>query len=198
MNEDRDPERDQLKPIPEEFYSFSSGKPFIECISCNKELIQSGEPYVIEKAIRKYKGYKAQDVIFEYAMCMQCAIKMQQEMSEESMQKITQFFSNNLDFEKLNQRRFGAEVDSQRAIQHCLITGDDRNDIEEYQIYAQCKGTNLISGTTPYMVSGAALEEVSELLSEKTKDELDGFIDDHFGIPPDLRKNIRSRDLIWI
>ena len=37
------------------------------------------------------------------------------------------------------------------------------------------------------------LEKKNELLSKETKDEMDGFMDEHFGVPPELR-----RDLILI
>ena len=43
------------------------------------------------------------------------------------------------------------------------------------------------------MIGDVAMEEMNALLSKETKDEMDGFMDDHFGVPPELR-----RDLILI
>ena len=88
-------EHDNAKPIPEEFYSFNTGKPFERCIDCDKYLLD-GEPYMIEKAIRQYPGYSAKDIIFEYAMCVDCAERLKNEMSQESMASIQKFFMSNI------------------------------------------------------------------------------------------------------
>jgi hypothetical protein len=39
----------------------------------------------------------------------------------------------------------------------------------------------------PMLISSEAAEELSELLSQSTKDELDDFVSRNFGIPPELR-----------
>ena len=70
--------------IPEIFHSTGTGKPFSHCVSCNKELLNSDNPYIIEKAIRQYLEYKTTDTIFEYAMCMDCYMKIDQSLSDES------------------------------------------------------------------------------------------------------------------
>ena len=65
--------------IPSEFYSFSSGVLFDRCIDCDKYLLEKDTEYFIEKAIRQYDGYKARDVIFEYAICFQCADRIRKD-----------------------------------------------------------------------------------------------------------------------
>ena len=47
--------------------------------------------------------------------------------------------------------------------------------------------TNLMP---PFLIGELAIEEMNELLSEETKGEMDDFMGDHFGIPPELRKDI--------
>ncbi len=51
-------------PVPKVFHSFATGMPFQQCKICEKNLLLDGTQYVIEKAIKRYPGYEAQDVMF--------------------------------------------------------------------------------------------------------------------------------------
>ena len=88
--------------IPNLFYSTDTEMPFSNCISCDKYLLQPQSPYVIEKAIKQYPDYNTTDVIFEYAMCMDCYQNINESLSVESKASIEQYFSENVD---LNERR---------------------------------------------------------------------------------------------
>jgi len=39
---------------------------------------------------------------------------------------------------------------------------------------------------------GDVNEEMNELLSQKTRDRLDGFVDEQFGLPPELKQPIKD------
>ena len=67
-----------------------------------------------------------------------------------------------------------------------------REEQEEYQIYGMFRGGQMIQNQFPYMMSGAALEEIQELLSPETKDEIDRFKDEYFNIPPELADLFRD------
>ena len=82
--------------IPSVFRSTDTKKPFERCIQCNKYLLELDSEYLIEKAIKQYQGFEAKEVIFEYAVCMDCAEKMRQSLSAESqMGHHALFFQSN-------------------------------------------------------------------------------------------------------
>lgn len=184
--------------IPKEFYSFSTGARFDRCIECDKNLLEGEQEYFIEKAIKQYEGFSAHDVIFEYAICLACAERMRKSMSVESMKSIELYFSQNLDFGR-RMKLIQDNIDNPIAwMDECLLKGTQKNTINEYQIYAHCKGNHLDTSQMPYMVSGAALEEISSLLSNETLDELDGFSQKHFGPPPELANPTPFRRVVLI
>jgi hypothetical protein len=50
----------------------------------------------------------------------------------------------------------------------------------------------------PYALGGEAIDEIGGLLSNKTIGEIDGFMDEHFGLPPELRKLLLENNLLMI
>lgn len=174
----------RLTEIDKEFYSFATGKPFDHCIECDKHLLSPDCEYFIEKAVKKYEGFSAKDVIFEYAICIDCAERLRQELSKESMATIQQFFMqrvNMMDRVLASQHSEADQLTSSCLVSHATIT-----EVNEYQLFAQCRGNSMVIGPMPYMISGSVLEELSELLSKETRDELDNFSKRHFGPPPEL------------
>ncbi len=180
--------------IPTEFHSYATGAPFSHCIECDRSL--ENMEYFIEKAIRTYPGYDATDVIFELAICIQCAEAVRKSMSEDSQLKIAEYMQANADASRqiyvINE--YPDSPDKWTA--NCLITGKSKNAVSEYQIYAHCHGDQLIPDIMPYMISGSVLDELSQLLSNKTLGEMDNFMGRHFG-PPSLEKDLpRHRTIL--
>lgn len=176
---------DALEEIPVSFFSFHNEGLFTTCIECERYLLQHGCEYVIEKAIRNYPGYQTTDVIFDYAICMECVRKMHQELSRESMITVQKYFSENVDLQAWRKR-----VQEAPNVHHltrtCLVKNTSAEDSTEFQIYAHCVGNKLNMQNPPYMISGEALAEIVEVLSKKTRDELDGFFNRHFAPAPGL------------
>ncbi len=183
--------------IPRIFRSFDSGKYLDKCIICEKNLMDENTHYMIEKAIKKYPGYNTVDVIFEYAICLECAEEMRKTMSQESQQRITAYFDEHTDlFNRWLDFSQKDDFNIDDWLDNCLITGSKRDELEQYQVYAQCVGNQMIYSFFPFMISESAIEDMQELLSKKTRDEMDGFIDEHFGLPPEIRKLIRDPILV--
>lgn len=182
-------QEDGLTPIPSNFHSFSSNGPFTRCLDCDKELVESGSQYVIERAIKNYQNFEAQDVVFEYAICMNCAMKMRAELSKESLAKVEDFFQTNI-VGALQSLHNSPESE---WLQTCIVTGKPLKECAEYQIYAYCTGSFLFPQFTPYAISGEVLDQISGLLSDKTIDELDRFIDENMGIPPELKELFKEK-----
>lgn len=167
--------------IPSDFYSFETNAPFERCVECDRFLLDDDTEYLIEKAVKTYKGFDAKDTVFDYAICMDCAETLRKEISPESWQKIMGYFQENMDMEK---RLEMMNTHPNQNLQSCMIKGIDVNSCREYQVYAHCKGTKLNMQNPPYLISGEVMEELLPLLSEKTVDEMNGFFNKHFSPDP--------------
>ena len=172
MNDDR---------IPDEFYSYETKALFDRCIECHKYLLEEGTEYLIEKAIRTYDGFEAKDVVFDYAICMDCADEMRKEISKDSWNSMMRYFQENLD---LAMRQEMSNHSPEDNIKRCMIKNTRAEDCREYQVFAQCNGKKINMQNPPYMISGEVMEELLPLLSKKTVDEMNGFFDKHFSPDP--------------
>jgi hypothetical protein len=186
--------------IPTIFYSHTTQSPFENCISCNRPLQAPNTQYLVEKAFRQYRGeFSTTDVIFEYAMCLSCAELMRRELSLSSLSRIQEFFDQRVDLHGRREELLQDEaVNPEHWLQRCLITGEDLTNLDEYQIYGHFVGNQCVYSFMPYMIGGPAVDEMTELLSEKTLGEIDRFIDENFGLPPELKKPIKDNPLIFI
>ena len=169
-------------PIPPIFRTFPDGEPFRQCIVCSRDLLDQDVAYHIEKGIR------GSEVIFEYAMCRPCSIRMAQDLSRESMQRVAAHVHRNADllsrsFELL--RQSPDRVDPWLA--RCFLTGMPRQELLTCQIYGECCGKDLVLGLYPFMVGGPAMTELNGLLSKKTQERLSDFVGDYLGMPPEFR-----------
>ena len=181
----------EMTEIPEVFHNSLEKKPFENCLSCNKYLLEDGTPYVIEKAIRNYKEHQVKDVIFEYALCMDCMENMREAMSRESLERMEHYFMSQVDpLERQLQLLNNETLNIDPWIDACMIKGTPREELDEYQICCQCDGKNMVFTIMPYLVGGQAMEEMAELLSAKSRGEIDDFMDDNFGLPPELKKEL--------
>jgi len=189
-----DPEK--LK-IPEIFYSDANGKPFNKCIDCNKSLPGNDVEYIIEKAYKKYKEFNTDDTIFEYAICLDCAEKLFRSFSEQSRKAIDDYFEENIDIEaRLIAAGKKEDFVIEDYISKCMIKGLPVEDLDEYQLVCYCKGDKISMIRPPYMISGAASDEVMQLLSNKTTDILNGFTDDFIGIPPEFKDLLKDKPVL--
>lgn len=191
-------ENHKVISIPEEFHCFSTGQPFEHCIECEKYLLDEETDYFIEKAVKNYNGYSATDVIFEYAICAQCAEQVRKEISKESMAKIETFFTEHVDIasrmELINENPDKPE----KWIRHCMVSNQPIETMEEYQIFAHCKGKTLNLVLMPYMISGKTLEQIQHLLSPQTRNELNDFMERNLGPSPELAEVLPGRRVVLI
>ncbi len=172
----------RLVPIPNVFQSLEHDGPFTQCLRCECRLREDGREYFIERVFR------GSEPIIEYAVCLQCHEAMCEELSEASRQSIDTFFRQHADFERRLRRleEWGHRGDVDDWIGECLLTNTKRSECREYQVIAFCRGEYLELGATPFMISGEAVESLSELLSEQTRGWLEDFLGNHFGMPPEF------------
>lgn len=175
-----------LTDIPSSFYSFHNKGPFRKCIECERDLLKADCGYVIEKAIKNHPEYHVSDVIFDYAVCMDCATRLHNELSKESIQNIQNFFTERLNVQERSRKISEANGDVNKLISYCMISHEEVGKSSEYQIFAHCIGNKINLQNPPYMLSSKVLNELSELLSEKTRDDLNEFFNRHFSPDPSL------------
>jgi len=190
--------KNPVTDIPDVFLPYGQPQPFSTCINCDRHLLDDHVEYVVEKAIRQYSSFNSKDVIFEYAICMDCALAIRNELSKESMQNIQQYLESTRMLSSRKQLIGDNNWNVQDWLSHCAISGEAIEEQQEYQIYGHCRGRQLIFSGMPYMVGGKAAEEMAGLLSEKTRDELGRFMDDHFGLPPELKKIIQDKPFVML
>lgn len=192
-------EQPNFIPMPEVFYSYATGKPFERCICCDTYLLKDGTQYIIEKGIIQYRDARVSDVAFEYAMCLPCVEKMRQRLSSESLARLNAYFQERA---ACAQSRMSLLQSGNRNVadwlEYCLISQMPASEAAEYQVFALCDGPDMLFGETPYMLSGVIMDELQELLSAKTREVLDDFIDQYFGLPPSWKELLKDRSLFML
>ena len=163
--------------------SHSSSIPLL----CKTFLLADGVSYVIEKAFKRHANFEVEDVVFEYAMCESCAMQMSGAMSEESMEKVSNYFHTHVDFGARSRYLLSEDpIELSHWVGGCVVKGTPREELSEYQVLGQFVGEKLIFNVFPYLIGGEAMKELSMLLSKETLGEIDGFMD-NFGLPPELK-----------
>jgi len=192
-----------LVPIPEIFFSTENNKYFKECMVCGCNLLEEGTQYVIEKAIKQYDDYSATDIIFEYAICIKCHAESIKAYSEYSLANIQNYFLENITYNPQRaalKNRLEEEgyfnIDDWTS--HCMIKGTPVKELKEYQIGCHCIGNKMYASAMPFVIGEQAIEEIGLLVSNETIDQMNGFVDEFLGLPPDLRKLIPDSPVLII
>ncbi len=185
--------------IPERFFSDAEGKPFENCKVCNKSLLEDGTSYVVEKAMKTYKGYDFSSTIYEFAICSSCHMEVQKGMSEESMANLQAYYARFMQ-ERRNQPVFidMSNFDLDTWLSKCFFKGEHIQDMKEYQLVAQFNGAKMLMNTPPMIIGEAAMGEMAELMSNKTIDDMNGFKEQFLGPSPDIEALIYGKRLIVI
>ncbi|MFY0592822.1 hypothetical protein [Roseivirga sp.] len=178
-------------PIPDIFLNSDTKGPMTNCVQCDYELLSGDRFYVIEKVFKKYPSFQKTEILFEYAVCSNCYENMRGQLSKESMQNLSAYMATKTDFQALQTRMTLYPDQPEEWLSHCMIKGTPKEELTEFQMGACFKGDRLMTNyIPPFMIGGLAMEEMNALLSKETKDEMDDFMGENFGIPPELRKDL--------
>lgn len=186
-------------PIPKIFHSEKEKQLFSKCTICGKTLQDNGELYLIEKAFERNPETGEQKLVFELATCMDCRQEMHESLSEESRQKIEAYFENKCDLEKRD-----AELKKHNLMEpdiwmhNCIIKNKSFDEVKEFQVYALCWSDELVFHNFPYMICGEVMDEIMDLISEKSLDILNDFMTDLIDLPPEFNELLKNKKLIFI
>lgn len=170
--------------IPVRFYSDLNQQPFKHCLICGRDLIALDLFYIIEKAYKSYQSQIGEKTLFEYAICLDCAESYREKLSKESRESIDEYMSR-IDFASRNKSLAGREPEA--WVNECLVHQEAAGKDGEVQIYGFCKGDQFCFGEFPYMIRAEAMDELVELISQETLDELDDFKNNLSGGPSELQ-----------
>ena len=185
--------------IPDIFYSDANKNMFTHCINCNKYLLEDGVQYLIEKAIKRYHKFDSVDTIFEYAICMDCYEEMRKSFSEISLQRIENYFNKNVDWvERRMNLLHQQEPRLKDWLSNCLVKNTPKDELSEYQIACHCDGKDMLFSFLPYLISSDAMDEIANLLSNKTIDAINGFRDRFFKYPPEWQDILSCRPVMLL
>ncbi|MCU4176661.1 hypothetical protein [Carboxylicivirga sp. N1Y90] len=186
-------------PIPPIFYPEGSDKPFCNCKVCGKELMESGEPYLIEKAYGQDLEKEKRQVIFEFVYCFDCVQEVHETLSVESRVKIAEYMKQNTNLEQRDAELKKHELfDVDIWLHNCVVKNQSIDEVKEFQIYALCQGGDLLFHQAPYMICGDAVDEIAGLLSNKSLDILNDLMTDLIDLPPEFSELFKTRHPILI
>lgn len=186
-----------LQKIPPIFYNSNTEKPINQCLVCDTNLLSDTE-YIIEKSMVNYPGTGSLDLIWEFAICINCMNHVMDEYSKESHQAMNTYFMENMNLKRQTTLASNNNFDANAWLSECIITGKHQNTCSQFQICLQCVGEQAIFDRTPFMISDEAMDEVTKLLSNSTIEAMNRFRDIHFPPPEDLRPFFRKKDFVLI
>ena len=180
--------------IPNKFYNTLTDKAFTSCGVCGRDLRKHNLAYLIEKAYRRFPNNGGEELLFEIAVCHDCAREMRTQLSQESRKAVNDFFYK----EFMTRVQELSDADDGYLMSHCLLSGKPLEEMNEYQIYAHCRGNQMANHGAVYVLSDEVIENIQELLSDETRDQLRQFSDDHLGTPPEIQKILDRSPLLTI
>lgn len=178
------------EPIPSKLYSEDTGKAHAQCKICQKDFGEH-EVYGIQKVYKNYPDQEAQ-VLFDFALCQSCMEEARAELSVESRLRIDQFMMEKL--EALTVEGIDPQLRYEQG--ECTLSGKPLNEAQEYQVAALCQGEQILE--SPMVLSDEMLDAIQELLSDKSRDELNRFNENNFGWPPELKKIWQDGDFVLL
>jgi hypothetical protein len=181
--------------IPPKLFDSETEAPIRVCKVCGQDLFENNSDYLIQKSLRRYPDHDLEEVVFEFAICHRCNMKMHQEISEESRKIMEHYMQQHvgMNFARSNDLATENELDFNDWTRQCAATGKDASELDEYTIVAQGKGDKLQYGFLPMMLSFEVQDDLQEMLSEETKGFLDDFSKTHFSGPPGVEELIGPR-----
>ncbi len=180
-------------PIPDLFWSAYLEQPFEHCIDCGC-LLKNSAVYVIQKR------FVAGEAVFEMAICDVCRQRLTDSYSQETKEalsrKMTEYFQRNAALlSNPSTAASSAEELLDRTMNYCLMCGIARKDCRKYSLAGLFRADQIIvycgsGGQSPVLICETCEEGLAGLISKKTRDAWDRFVEEHFDGPPGIDLDI--------
>ena len=158
--------------------SAETGESFTHCIHCKLPLLEIDSQWLINKDF--HKG----ECTLEYAICEGCREQTSEEFSDESKQAVRNFLENEIPWED---RLKSFVLDPESRMSHCVACDCPREHADGYATSVMLDSSGEIDfGPLPLLLCSECVEQMSERLSQSTKDSWRCFLHDRFDCPPQL------------
>jgi hypothetical protein len=147
---------DRFRAVPPELHSAYLEGPFRQCSDCGGSIESPDALHLIGKS------WRGGDVVFEFALCMTCALSLFAQYSEESKRNLEAYFR------PLSR---GPGATGLSACVRCGNAPGDEND--ERNVEAIAMGGVLLD--EPILVCGPCADGAEAVLSTRTKEVFDAF-----------------------
>ena len=184
--------------IPKLFWSEYSDQPFQKCLSCEVPLVEC-DLHVIQKRI------VANEAVMEMAVCNRCRDKQAEEMSEETRKNVTEHMmacfqkraaellpqtegTHVIEVTEIEDPEEGNAM-LERCLESCLMCGTAREKCHRFSLAGLCRDSEMVVqvtpvGQTPFLICETCEQGMAHLVSKKTRDAWDRFVEEHFDGPP--------------
>lgn len=159
-----------------EFHSYETDEAFTECCDCGCNLHDAGM-YIINQS------FAGEECVFEFAMCLDCREKLNNQLSENSRVAMFDFMHDNADMES-RLEKLGHDSDTEQYIENCVTCGKARTDSKSYTIGAMFTGNHLIKGPFPLLICDDCESKMADTISDETRKFWDNYITENFPGPP--------------
>ena len=180
--------------IPRELRNSETGELLANCLVCKKDVLQVRQPYFLEKIVRNVRQLGIREVLFEYAMCADCAEMMRQQLSKESIRQLQAYMEEH----QHPATKQNLEHSEAPELDRCAISDQLLDECSEFAYHAVCIGESLHPMFSPYAISSAVMDALGDRLSNETLDALDDFKGRYFTGPPEVARLISPKRLISI
>jgi len=170
-------------PVPKLFWSEYSDGPFARCIDCDCEL-EACDFYLVQKC------YVGTEPVFEFAICNTCRTNVSEQCSDETNKAVQEFLQAHLrrrerEFEELDEM----ETVLRKCMDECVICSRARSECHRYTVGGLGVEMDLVvqlspQAQSPLMICQECEGSMGKLVSQKTRETWDRFVEEKFDSPP--------------
>lgn len=158
------------------FYSYETGKPFTHCCDCACKL-NDADMHIINQS------FVGDECVFEFAMCLDCRERLNDQFSEESKVSMFDFMHDHADMEA-RQQALGQDSATEAYIENCLTCGKARDSAKTFTLGAMFSRNTLIKGPFPLLICDDCENKLAETISDETRNFWEDYVTEHFPGPP--------------
>jgi hypothetical protein len=164
--------------IPSLFNNYDTGAPFTKCTFCNEGLANKSK-YVVEKMINQNIVLQSREIVYEYALCWDCAATMGSEISDDSKEAIQELYNEHSEtvMRKLDYLHSTEKYSLESWLERCSLTGKEIRLCGEFSVSGIIEGGNLVYEQSPIVVSDEFMHKLQRVLSKETKEGFDRLRD---------------------
>ena len=162
--------------IPSFFNNYDTGAPFQRCTFCDSKL-EASDKYAVEKMINQNITLQSREIVYEYALCWECATSMGSEISDDSREAIQLLYnehSENL-IRKLDYLHSTDKYTLESWMERCSLTNKEIRLCGEFSVSAIIEHGNLVYEQAPMIVSDEFMMKLQNVLSQETKEGFEGL-----------------------